>query len=122
MRITWSQETIEIPNTINNISSLSFLTTWLVLRGAFLVEKDGAVGRTGGGSLVLRGTFLLGDHITHLLLLSPALSGEDILTVFLLTRGTLLSVATRNTGNLLGITNDMTRYVDMGTGQGEGRD
>ena len=98
---------------INNISSLSFLTNWFVLRSAFLVENDGALRRTGRGrTLVLRGTFLLVDHITDLFLLSPALTGVDILTAFLLARGTLLSVASRNTGHLL---HTMTwAWLDMG--------
>ena len=78
------QGTIEIP--VNNISSLSFLTNWFVLRIAFLVENDGTLGRTGGGrSLVLRGTFLLVDHITDLFLLCPTLTLVHSLTPFLLT-------------------------------------
>ena len=95
----WDCGTIEIP--INNISSLSFLTDWFVLCGALLVQNDGTLRRTGrGGTVVLSGTFLLSDHITDMFLLCPALALIDILTVFLLARGTLLSVAS-NTGHLL---------------------
>ena len=91
--------TIEIP--INNISSLSFLTSWFVLCCAFLVQDDGATGRTDGRRVVvLRGTFLLCDHITDLLLLCPALALIDSLTALRLTRGTLLSIGT-STGHLL---------------------
>ena len=95
--------TIEIPS--NNISSLSFLTNWLVLCGAFLVEKDGTLGRTDrGATLVLGGTFLLVDHITDILLLGPADALIHILTVFLTIRGTLLFVAGNTLRNTVGNT------------------